>query len=79
MEHAGPPAGGQRGPVPTAVDAVAGRLDALVSEAEWAARQPARVDLSHYHKGLGRELFAPFRAAVGRADEGAAVVGRLMA
>ena len=28
-----------------------------------------------HHAGLGRELFAPFRAAVGRAEEGAAVAG----
>jgi phosphogluconate dehydratase len=59
------------------LDAVSGHLDVRVSEAEWAARQPAQADLSHYHQGLGRELFAPFRAAVGRADEGAAVVGLL--
>ena len=60
------------------VDAVGGFLDVRVTEAEWAAREPARADLSHYHQGLGRELFAPFRAAVGRADEGAAVVGQLV-
>ena len=59
------------------IDAVAGRLEALVEETIWAAREPVRADLAHYHTGLGRELFAPFRAAVGRADEGAAVVGRL--
>jgi phosphogluconate dehydratase len=59
------------------LDAAAGRLDALVAEAEWAAREPATADLGHYHTGLGRELFEPFRAAVGPADEGAAVVGRL--
>jgi phosphogluconate dehydratase len=59
------------------VDAVAGRLDALVGEAEWAGREPASADLSRYHAGLGRDLFAPFRATVGRADEGAAVVGLL--
>jgi phosphogluconate dehydratase len=58
------------------IDAVAGRLEALVDEAEWAAREPVRADLAHYHTGLGRELFAPFRAMVGRADDGAAVVGR---
>ena len=56
-----------------------GRLDVAVNETEWASRQPVMADLSHYHHGLGRELFAPFRAAVGRADEGAAVVGYLVA
>jgi phosphogluconate dehydratase len=61
------------------IDAVAGRLDALVGEAEWAARAPVGADLAHYHTGLGRELFASFRAAVGPADEGAAAVGRLVA
>src|SRR5918912_304846 len=55
------------------IDAVAGRLDALVGEAEWAGREPASADLSRYHAGLGRDLFAPFRAAVGRAEEVAAV------
>ena len=58
---------------------VAGRLDVRVGDEEWAAREPATADLSHYHHGLGRELFAPFRAAVGPADEGAAVIGSLTA
>jgi phosphogluconate dehydratase len=61
------------------IDAVAGTLDVRISETEWAEREPIRADTSHYHRGLGRELFAPFRAAVGRADEGAAFVGHLMA
>jgi len=61
------------------LDAASGRLEALVDAGEWAARAPATADLSHYHTGLGRELFASFRAAVGPADEGAAVVGRLIA
>jgi phosphogluconate dehydratase len=59
------------------VDAVAGRLEVRVDEEEWAARDLAAVDLSRYRSGLGRELFAPFRAAVGRADDGASVVGYL--
>ncbi|HEY0523071.1 MAG TPA: phosphogluconate dehydratase [Stellaceae bacterium] len=61
------------------VDAVQGVLSVRVNEAEWAAREPAQADLSHYHQGLGRELFAPFRAAVGRADEGAAVFSQFVA
>ena len=61
------------------LDAAAGRLEVLVGAAEWAAREPERADLSHYHRGLGRELFEPFRAAVGPADQGAAVVGNLVA
>jgi phosphogluconate dehydratase len=61
------------------IDAVAGRLEVLVDAADWAAREPVRADLAHYHTGLGRELFASFRAAVGPADQGAAVIGRLAA
>jgi phosphogluconate dehydratase len=61
------------------LDAAAGRLEALVGAAEWAGREPVRADLAHHHTGLGRELFEPFRAAVGPADQGAAVVGRLAA
>jgi phosphogluconate dehydratase len=61
------------------IDAVSGRLEALVDAETWAARETQTADLSHYHAGLGRELFASFRAVVGPADEGAAVVGRLAA
>ncbi|WP_349262502.1 phosphogluconate dehydratase [Geminicoccus sp.] len=57
------------------LDAVAGTLDVLVDAAEFTARETAIADLSHYHHGIGRELFAPFRAAVGPADKGAVVVG----
>jgi phosphogluconate dehydratase len=55
------------------VDAVAGRLDVLVDPAEWAARAPATADLHGNEVGVGRELFAAFRATVGRADAGAAI------
>ncbi|SDR36012.1 6-phosphogluconate dehydratase [Rhizobiales bacterium GAS113] len=55
------------------VDAVAGHLTALVEEAEWAARLPVSADLSTSHVGVGRELFAAFRAAVGSADTGASI------
>ena len=55
------------------VDAAAGRLDVLVSPEEWAARPLAEADLSISMHGCGRELFAMFRANVGRADHGAAV------
>ena len=58
------------------VDAVAGTLAVLADPAEWAARTAATADLSHYQTGIGRDLFAPFRAAVGPADQGAATVGR---
>ena len=59
------------------IDATTGRLEALVAPAEWAARTPATADLSHHHAGLGRELFAGFRAAVSAADSGASVLGFL--
>ncbi len=57
------------------LDAIAGTLEALVGADEWAAREPATTDLSRYHHGTGRELFAAFRAAVGTADEGAGIFG----
>jgi phosphogluconate dehydratase len=56
------------------VDAETGALDVLVDAAEWAAREPVTADLSGNEYGLGREMFAAFRAMVGTADSGAAVV-----
>lgn len=55
------------------LDAEAGTLQLLVSEAELQSRQHALPDLASSHQGMGRELFAPFRAAVGLAEEGATV------
>ncbi|MFT3800325.1 MAG: phosphogluconate dehydratase [Burkholderiaceae bacterium] len=57
------------------VDAVAGTLEWLVDPAVAAARAPARPDLAARHAGVGRELFAGFRALVGRADDGASIFG----
>jgi phosphogluconate dehydratase len=57
------------------LDAEAGTLDVLVDEATLAARQPATPDLSANNFGMGRELFAGFRALASRADMGAAVFG----
>jgi len=57
------------------LDAEAGRLEALVPETEWAARGIATADLSANHVGMGRELFAMFRAAVSEAEQGAATFG----
>ncbi len=54
------------------VDAVAGRIEVRVDRAEWdhrPAARPATPPLSH---GVGRELFAAFRAGCGPADRGAA-------
>jgi len=55
------------------VDAVRGRLDVLVDAAEWVARPIETADLGASHAGVGRELFAAFRGAVGRADAGASI------
>jgi phosphogluconate dehydratase len=40
---------------------------------EWAARSCASCDLGPSHVGIGRELFSAFRAAAGRADQGASI------
>ncbi len=55
------------------VDATKGTLEALVPQAEWAARPLALADLDPSHHGTGRELFAPFRHLVSRADLGASI------
>lgn len=54
------------------LDAQSGRLDVL--EDGFAARMPVVADLSANEFGIGRELFAAFRQAVGDSTEGAAVV-----
>ena len=54
------------------VDATAGRLDVLAEGVE--AREPAPFDAEANAAGLGRELFAVFRANAGSAADGAAVV-----
>ncbi len=54
------------------VDAETGVLQALVPEAEWAAREIAPADLSANQVAMGRELFAMFRQNVSAAEEGAA-------
>jgi phosphogluconate dehydratase len=57
------------------LDAVAGTLEAKVDAAEWAAREQVHADLSAHHVGMGRELFATLRNAVGAADAGATIFG----
>ena len=57
------------------LDAVAGTLDAQVDPAEWAARPQVHVDLSAHHIGMGRELFASLRNAVGAGDAGVTIFG----
>jgi phosphogluconate dehydratase len=73
--HAGPISRVRDGDV-IRLDALAGTLDVLVDADEFASRTPAqRAHTEEY--GTGRELFAPMRAAVGRADEGAHVFSTL--
>jgi phosphogluconate dehydratase len=57
------------------VDAVAGTLDVKIDAATMQARHAATDDVSKHHIGLGRELFAQFRGAVGAADRGASIFG----
>jgi phosphogluconate dehydratase len=55
------------------LDAESGTLTLLVSDDELRGRQQATSDLTDVHSGMGRELFTPFRMAVGKAEEGATV------
>ncbi len=54
------------------LDATAGQITALVPDLD--SRAPATPDLAPNGTGVGRELFAMFRANVGAAASGAAVV-----
>jgi len=53
------------------LDADSGRLEALVDAAQWQVRTPTRPDLAAYHQGMGRKLFAAFRANASGAEQGA--------
>ncbi|MCE7028646.1 phosphogluconate dehydratase [Jiella avicenniae] len=55
------------------LDGETGTLEVLVDAAELDARTPEMPDLSGNEFGLGRELFAAFRSAVGDAESGASV------
>ncbi len=57
------------------LDADAGTLSFIGDEKEFLSRTPATEDQRHEHYGMGRELFAGFRARVGTADRGASVFG----
>ncbi len=54
------------------LDAITGTLDCL--SPDFAARPPATADLSANEEGLGREIFALFRANAAAADQGASVL-----
>ena len=57
------------------LDANEGTLAFIGDEREFFSRTPATEDLRPQHYGMGRELFAGFRALVGTADNGASVFG----
>jgi phosphogluconate dehydratase len=56
---------------PIVLDGERGVLDVRVDAAEWQARRPELVDVSDSQHGMGRELFAAFRANARGAEEGA--------
>ena len=56
------------------LDAETGTLEVLADPDVFAGRQAATADLAASHEGIGRELFAAFRARVGTAEAGAAVI-----
>lgn len=60
------------------VDADKGELHLHIDDAALAQRKPNRPDVTDYATLCGRELFAPFRKIVGRADEGASVFGSFL-
>ena len=53
------------------LDAERSILEAKVPADEWARRESATCDLSGHHFGMGRELFAGFRANATGAEQGA--------
>ena len=61
------------------IDGVTGQLEVVVDQAEWETRPQAQADLSAYHSGVGRELFAAFRNAVSPADTGASIFAKVTA
>ncbi len=58
------------------VDGESRTLHVLVDDAEMAARPAPQPDLTANGYGLGRELFAGFRALASRADQGAGAFGQ---
>ena len=56
------------------LDSDAGTLVVHVDEAEFAAREPAKVDLSGNGSGMGRELFSNMRALASGAESGASIL-----
>lgn len=74
------PEGASGGPVsriadgdPIRLDLAGGRLDVLVDDAEWRGRPAQAPDRPPGLLGMGRDLFAVFRAGVSGADQGASL------
>lgn len=57
------------------LDAVHGRLQALVDQAEWDAREIAKADMASNQFGMGRELFSVFRLHASAAEDGGSSFG----
>lgn len=56
------------------LDADAGTIEVLVDEVEFSKREQAVADLTENGFGMGREMFATFRAVAGSADTGASSI-----
>jgi len=57
------------------LDSYKGILEARVPAEEWAKRESTPPDLSHFHYGMGRELFAGMRNLAGDAERGGGFFG----
>ncbi|KAF0815197.1 Phosphogluconate dehydratase [Andreprevotia sp. IGB-42] len=57
------------------LDAELGVIEAKVAPVEWAKRDCATADMAKNGHGMGRELFASFRASATGAEEGAISLG----
>jgi phosphogluconate dehydratase len=56
---------------PMLLDPESGRLEVQVDSAQWQARTPTLPDLAACHRGMGRNIFAAFRANASGAEQGA--------
>lgn len=56
------------------IDATNGSMEVLIEEQEWHSRTATSGPKTDSTQGVGRELFANFRAVVGPANEGASVL-----
>ncbi len=68
--HGGPLARVRDGDI-IRLDSISGTLEAQVPQDSWARRELPQPSLSGNAHGMGRELFATFRAAAGDAESGA--------